>query len=328
MAPTKRDLGQVPEATDFLAEVITVNVAALFVDHRYQRGVKKSSVKNLVDNWTWKRYLPIIVSPRGGSGIDRYAVIDGQQRLMAAQEIGIEKLPAIMLVAASLDDEAELFVGANTGASVGAGDRFRAEFLRKDPTCIEIEATVRGCGFTLGCLKAGNYGTSKRDVFAIDAVGTIENIHHTGYLYKTLDVIAKAFGGAPVKDMVTGPFLQGVYLSIRHLERFEIPREDLIKSLERTEVKELLDMGHDRYKSMVSSRSISGGIAAVIVENFNYRKRADQTVPAYDRSAARAIIAEAGARASRNQSPEQKARGGRAAAARASRTSGRFSKAD
>lgn len=322
----KVDLSDMPKAADYLAEIIVVKVGSLFVDHRYQRGVKKSSVRNLVENWTWKRYLPVIVAPRGGSGNDRYAIIDGQQRFMAAQELGIEELPAIMLVAASLEEEAELFVGANTGASVGAGDRFKAEYLRKEPRYITIAAAVEASGFTLGCLKESTGGAPHyRDPYSIDAVGTIENIFDMGYLNKTLDVISESFGNAPVKDMVTGPFLQGVYLALRHLSRFEIPAEELVKSLSRTDVKELLDMGHDRYKSMVSSRSISGGIAAVIVEQFNFRKRADQVVPAYDRSAARALIAEAGNRAI---SRTTRVRGGTTAAANNPRRSGRFVKAD
>lgn len=326
------------EAPNYLAEIISVNVRDLFVDHRYQRGVKKSSVRNLVNNWTWKQYIPIIVSPRGGSGVSRYAIIDGQQRFMAAQEIGIEKLPAIMLVAASLDDEAELFVGANTGASVGAGDRFKAQFLRKEPRSIAIAAVVEASGFSLGCLRGAQGGNSnyKGDPFTIEAVGTIENLYDMGYLTKTLDTISESFGDAPVKDMVTGPFLHGVYLALRHLARFEVPREELVKSMQRTDVKELLNMGHDRYKSMVSSRSISGGIAAVIVEQFNYRKRADQVVPAYDRSAARALIASAGAKSQvergtlfdvrKASSPESRSKGGRASSARNPRTVGRFAR--
>lgn len=303
-----------PKASEFLAEVITVKVASLFVDHRYQRGVKKGSVRRLVEGWTWRKYFPILVAPRGGQGIDRYAIIDGQQRWMAAQELGIESLPAILIVASSLEDEAELFVGANTSAPVGAGDRFRAEYLRQVPRFVEIAATVAGCGFILNCI----LDEKKTDPFAIDAVAAIESIYDTGYLFKTLEVVQKAFGGSPVKDMTTAQFLQGVYLSIRHLERFEVPREDLIKSLIRTDVKELMDKGHDRYRSMVSSRSIAGGIAAVVVEQFNYRKRADATVPAYDRSAARALMG-MGA---------DHVKGGRAAAARAKRVNGRFVKKD
>src|SRR4029450_12764293 len=93
-----------PTSADYLAEVITVQVANLFVDHRYQRGVKKSSVRQLVENWNWKRFLPIIVAHRGGSG-DRFAVIDGQQRFMAAQELGITSLPAILIVTRDLESE-------------------------------------------------------------------------------------------------------------------------------------------------------------------------------------------------------------------------------
>lgn len=305
-----------PKASDYLAEVITVQVAALFVDHRYQRGIKKSSVKNLVEHWTWKRYLPIIVSPRGGQGIDRYAVIDGQQRHAAAIELGIPELPAIMLVAASLEDEAELFVGANTGAPVGAGDRFRAEYLRREPRYVAIYNDVIEAGFQLTCVEKG-HGQGTKDPFAIEAVHTTEMLYNRGSLGRVLRFIATTWGGVPVKDMVTSPFLEGVHLALKHLDRFGVDEAKLGKSLESTPVKELLDMGHDRYKSMVTSRSIPGGIAAVIVERYNYRKRADLTVPAYDRAAARAM------NPPRHTTANSQA-GGRAASAVNPREGGRF----
>lgn len=326
-----------PSSDDYLAEVITVQVKDLFVDHRYQRGVKKSSVSNLIANWNWRRFLPIIVAPRGGSA-NRFAVIDGQQRYMAAQELGITSLPAILIVARDIETEAEMFVGANTGASVGAGDRFKAEYLRHEPRSLEIAGIVLDAGFGLACLSDVPEHKKVPDVFTISAVSALIRIWERGYLPRVLKLVADSFGAQPTKDMTTGNVLEGFYLALRHLDRFEVEDEAVAHSLHAMDLRKLMEMGYERYKSMVTSRSIPGGIAAVIVEAYNHRKRPDQVVPPYDRSAARAMVASAGARAQiargtlrypPPQTPEQRSAAGRAgwAALRAAgHTGGKFRK--
>lgn len=330
-----------PSSDDYLAEVISVKVADCFVDHRYQRSVKKSSVTQLIKNWSWRRYFPIIVAHRGGQG-DRYAIIDGQQRFMAAQELNIDKLPAILVVCRDLETEAEMFVGVNTGAAVGAGDRFKADFLRGTERAKTIAAVVNQAGFFLSPLRdvEGKKGPAE---FTISAIGSLERVYDQGYLYRVLKVIGDSFGSSPARDMTSGNFLEGVYLAMRHLDRFETGDEALIKALSGTTVAELLDRGYERYKSMVTSRSIPGGIAAVVIERFNYRKKASDTVPPYDRSAVRAMRAETLAKsfdpevsranlakARANMTPEQLAEsaraGGRASAAKmaAAGVRGRF----
>lgn len=274
----------VPPEDEFLADVINCPVAQLFVDHRYQRGVKKSSVKNLVENWSWKRYIPIIVVHRREG--DRFAVVDGQQRTLAATELGIPWLPAVLIVARNLEDEAERFVGANTGVSVGAGDRFRAEYLRREARYVNIADEVKIAGFQLGCLTEDH--SVLVSPYTIDAVHAIEQVYNQGMLVATLTAIAQIWGHAPDRDMVQGAFIQGVYLTLKHLARFGVTQQELVGSVKGMSVREVMDRGYERYKSMVTSRSLPGGIAAVLVERFNYRKRADQTVPPYDRSGARA----------------------------------------
>lgn len=285
-----------PPDDAFLAEIITAPVSQLFVDHRYQRGVKKSSVKNLVENWNWNRYIPVIVTHRGGSGQpDRFAIIDGQQRFMAAQELGIANLPAILIVGRTLEDEAERFVGANTGAPVGTGDRFKAEYLRKEPRYVAIAEAVRAEGYDLQCIR----DSGPKEVpapFVIAATYAVETLDKQGVLRRVLRLIARAWGEDPHKDMVTSPFLMGLSLAMRHMDRFEVGDDAMVAGFRQRGVTELLNMGHERFKSMVTSRSVPGGIAAVLIETFNYRKRADQVVPPYDRSAARAMIASASAR--------------------------------
>lgn len=286
MAQAIRAVEYPPRPDDFLVDVITVNVASLFVDHRYQRGMKRGRVRHLVEHWNWGRYFPIIVVHRGGGNIDRYAVIDGGQRFLAAQELGIKELPAILVVCRSLEAEAELFIGANTTAPVGAGDRFRARIIIGDEEALAIRKTVENYGFVLTCLKS-DQEAGIGEYFSIDAVYTIEALHRQHTLGSVLRTIADIWGSRPSKGMTTAPFMMAMHLTLKHMARFGLKSDDLIRRLQDLEVAELMAKGADRYKSMVVSRSLAGGIASVIVDQYNYRNK--KPIPPYDRSAARAL---------------------------------------
>lgn len=269
-----------PTPDDYLVEVISVKTADLFVDHQYQRMISPGRVKYLVNNWNWRRYFPIIVGHRR----DRYAVIDGQQRFNAAVELGIEKLPAILVVSQSLEDEAELFLGANTAKPVGAGDRFRARLVIKDPKALQILELVRAEGFDLSCARDE---THSRDPFWIDAVYAIERIIDVApndrgweYLRRTLAAIRDAWGDRAHADLTSAAMLSGMYQALRHMDRFDIPQHAFVEAIRETDPKEVTEKSYQRYQSMVGNKSIPAAVASVLVEVFNAKKRRDK-IPAY-----------------------------------------------
>lgn len=276
---------EIPTADDYLVEVMMVDVENLFVDHQYQRAVSKGRVKYLVNNWNWKRYFPIIIAHRGGSNSRRYAVIDGQQRFMAAQELGLTKLPAIFIVASSLEAEAELFLGANTSKPVGAGDRFKARLVIKDPTALGILKTVRAMGFDLACaLEEGQ----QRNLFTIDAVQAVEYINNQDMLATTLSVIQRAWGAKPTSEMTTASILRGTYLALRHIRRYGVSFETFADRIGTyTTGSELQNKSNDRYASMTGSKSIPGAVAAIEVEVYNLHLKAK--IPPYTTTVGRSF---------------------------------------
>lgn len=251
-------------------------VSKLFVDRRYQRGMVKAQVQYLVENWNWNKYHPIIISHRADG---RYAIIAGQQRTLAAQELGISELPAIMMTHTDIPDEAESYLGSGKTANIGAGDRFKARIVANDTKAMDIWNEVDKSGFSLMCMQEDAAG--KADPYAIKAVYALEQIYDQGILPRVLYTIRSSWGGAPVPDMVTSNMLMGVYLAIRHLEYFEVSDDMAAKSWAKVDVKDILDRGYDRYKSMVGARSTYAGVAAVLVDAFNYRRR--EQVPEYSK---------------------------------------------
>lgn len=263
-------------------QLLMVPTGELFADRRYQRGLVKGQVKRLVENWDWEKYHPIIVSHRADN---RYALLAGQQRTTAAIELGIPMLPALLQKQTDIRQEAKSYLGSGEIANIQAGDRFKARLIANEQKAFDIWNVVNTAGFTLQCMKEEE-GTSFNDPFSIAAVHAIEGIFDTGYLPRILDIIMKSWGDKAVKEMVQGPILRGVYMAVRHIEQYEVSDEEVSKRFGVQDVKTIMDKGTDRYRSMVVGRSIDAGVAAVLVDSFNYRRR--EQVPEFSKKSSMA----------------------------------------
>lgn len=264
-------------------QLVNAPVAKLFIDRRYQRGLVKHQVKRLVNGWDWDKYHPISIAHRADG---RYAVIAGQQRTTAALELGIEYLPAVLRVAQDIHQEAKQYLGSGEVAHIQASDRFKARLIANEQKAFDIWNVVENCGFSLKCMRTEERPGGYADPFSIEAVYALEQIFDMGYLEKTLKVVHRAWSNQPTKDMVQGSVIMGIYMAIRHLEQYEVNNEELGDRLGKISAKELIEKGIDRYRSMVHSRSIQAGVAAVVVDQFNYRRR--EPVPEFSLSALRA----------------------------------------
>lgn len=306
--------------------LVKAYVHELFVDRRYQRGLIKAQVRRLVEGWDWEKYHPITVSHRADG---RLAVIAGQQRTTAAQELGIEWLPAVLITHTSLQEEAKSYIGSGETANIGAGDRFRARLVANEAKAMDIWNVVNAEGFTFACLRQDEGG--KNDPFALRAVWATENIYDSSpnYLRRVLSIIREAWGGGDaIPDMTSSSMLKGIYLAIRYLERYEISDEDIIKAWGRTSVKDTLDEGASRYRSMTAGRSMDVGVASVLVDAYNFRRRLDSQVPMFTRAVSRSLSSKNAAKTTRQKVGEEAYRAVRAAnaAGEARGKGGRFQK--
>lgn len=280
-------------------QLLMVSTGDLFVDRRYQRGLVKTQVKRLVEGWDWDKYHPIIVSHRSDG---RYAIISGQQRTTAAIELGIPKMPALLQKQITIKEEAKSYLGSGNVANIQAGDRFKARLIANEAKAFEIWNVVQKTGFTLQCLKEEE-GTTFSDPFSIAAVYSLESVYDLGYLERVLNIIMASWGDRPVKDMVQSSMIRGVYMALRHIEQYEISDEEVSKKFSTQEVKTILDKGFDRYRSMVVGRSIDAGVAAVLVDTFNYRRR--EQVPEFSKKAALSMRSQGAGKANSARTPRE-----------------------
>lgn len=110
--------------------VIWVKPSELFVDTRYQRDLGAfgvTRVREIAENFDWRKFTPIIVARRHPADGEGYLVIDGQHRAAAALARGdIERLPA-WAIDADLAGQAHTFLSINAySARVNSGTIWHA----------------------------------------------------------------------------------------------------------------------------------------------------------------------------------------------------------
>ena len=72
----------------------------------YQRVLNNARVKRIADNFDPARVGVLLLSKRGPHS---YAIVDGQHRLCAMRQIGVQDAVCIVVVGMSYEDEANYF---------------------------------------------------------------------------------------------------------------------------------------------------------------------------------------------------------------------------
>jgi hypothetical protein len=83
-----------------------VRVEDLVVDEAYQRpiyGAGRQNVRQIAQGFRWSKFAPVIVAPMPGG---KFALIDGQHRATAAALLGIESVPAQVIIADQMEQAA------------------------------------------------------------------------------------------------------------------------------------------------------------------------------------------------------------------------------
>lgn len=148
--------------------IVAIDLSLLFVDMRYQGLRTHKHINRLINNWDERKLSPIIVVPHPEEY--RFAVVDGQGRLLAAKELGYDTLQAIVLldypedVNERLKFEAEIFIGQDDEIEkVKALEKHPARVIIGDEAATALEKMFNKYNITYtdtkGCRKAGVLGS-------------------------------------------------------------------------------------------------------------------------------------------------------------------------
>ncbi|MBJ6722409.1 ParB N-terminal domain-containing protein [Bacillus sp. PR5] len=121
-----------------------VPVAQIYTDHNYQRELDERRVQKLVRAFAWTKFGAISLIE---SGLEKFAVVDGQHRLEAARRLGFERVPSSITNAGQFKTEAEIFLALNRDRkNVTPIERYWAGLAAEDPETVRAKKVLDACG--------------------------------------------------------------------------------------------------------------------------------------------------------------------------------------
>ena len=134
----------------------------------YQRILNNARVKRIADNFDPARVGVLLLSKRGEHS---YAIVDGQHRLCAMRQIGLQEAVCIVVVGMSYEDEANYFrIQTRDANALSAYSLYKAGVEARDEHFLRIEAILVKNQYTVGL---------KAEPMVITAVNTLTRVMST-----------------------------------------------------------------------------------------------------------------------------------------------------
>jgi hypothetical protein len=206
-----RDFGPKPE-------LAWLPVEALFVDPAYQRTMESKRsvalIERMLKGFRWSAFGVVLVAPARPDGIaNRYAIMDGQHRVTVARRLGIRDVPAVIIAAETVAEQAAAFLAANRDrvqvnvfalhhAQLVAGDRDAAAIAR---ACAEAGVEIPKYPIPATHLKPNQ-------TLAIGAIRAAIAASDTRSAANALRVIRQAF---PEPGALRAHFISGIHAALK-----------------------------------------------------------------------------------------------------------------
>lgn len=171
----------------------------LTVDHTYQRTLSEKRSQKVIEriaaNFKWSAFQAILATPSG----DEYRILDGQHRVEAARRVGIAEVPAVVVTAESVAEQAAAFVSANLDrVTVNPYALYHARVAAGEEHALDMARACRSAGIViprypvqLSNLKAGQ-------TLALGTIGGIVKQLGVPAAAATFRAISDAWGEKPV----------------------------------------------------------------------------------------------------------------------------------
>lgn len=128
-------------------------VSQMSIDEDYQRPPQRK-INKIAKEWNVEKCRVIEVSYRN----NQFYVVDGQNRYLAALQVGEECLPCQIHIGLTKEQEAEIFSSQDDNKTkVSTADKFNADIAAKKPDAMRIQAICDEFNIIVG---------RKRDVFS------------------------------------------------------------------------------------------------------------------------------------------------------------------
>lgn len=194
-----------------LPTLLWLPVDRLTVDHRYQRTLESRRSQKLIDaiaaRFRWSAFQAILAAKTASGAA--WLVIDGQHRVEAAKRCGMSEVPAVVVTAASLAEQAAAFVEANTARiSVNAFALHHARLAAGEPEALAVGRLCAAAGISIPRYPIPADKLKPGETLALDTIRQLPRRYGDGVASLALATVAQAWGGR--QGAVRAPIIQGV----------------------------------------------------------------------------------------------------------------------
>lgn len=169
-------------------EIHQIQTTKLAIDRAYQREVSRKGavvISKIIQNFDWLRFGVITVA-RVDAG-EKFSVIDGQHRAIAAWHLGLPFVPAVVR-SLKENEQASAFLGVNIDrTTVGPIDKFRANVASGDAFSVELNTAVNQIGIKL--VTGAGYDLEPFQCRSIGALSTISKKFGIGTMQTALEML-------------------------------------------------------------------------------------------------------------------------------------------
>ncbi len=247
----------------------SVPVAALHIDHAYQRPATKK-MEAIGKSWSDELVgYPVLSQRDDGS----YWIIDGQHRIGGARIAGKQNLECDVRTGLSQEEEAKMFDALNGQRShVGAIDRYKARLFYHDPAALEVTRIVEAAGGKIAT-KSARWEAANDKELAIRSVATLFRIYDqegAARLNEILAIIKEAWKSV---DYITTNELALSGINIFLNRQPKADQERLVRRLDEEGVAQIKRMAHAHLQIFGGSGPMNFYRAIVEVYNRNLAQR-------------------------------------------------------
>lgn len=197
-----------------------VNIDDLKIDNSYQRPIKEKHIADIIMYFTWEGFgTPVVGRRKNGS----LWLIDGQQRIIAAQRLGVTSVEAEIVESRGPKHEASLFHLLNSTSVVPTKMQiFRAALRAGNNNAVVLNKAVKAAGFEIH-LDHSNlpYGNEWPCIRALSRLEKLYKFGGSAFVTEVLTLIGELWTGE--SDACREDIIGGMHRFIR-FTRYNDPR--------------------------------------------------------------------------------------------------------
>ena len=205
-----------------------IPVTEMFVDTTYQRLVQAKAPK-IAKEWDDKKCKMLELSYR--ADLDKYAIIDGQNRWTASKMIGITHLNCQIYENLTIEEEAKIFAEQNDNVTrIASADKFKSLLIMGDEACLQIKSLCDEFGISIRKTYGDTLNKIRKNLNGIESAKRIVKQYGIESLRWIFTVIEKSGWDLTARSYSykSLQILLDFYLSCYKKETFNIDTEKLI----------------------------------------------------------------------------------------------------